>query len=617
MLRHGPGLHKRKPQTADGNGISDLPSSIGNPTATLPQSIALTNITPDPSATAPIVTASAPSGLTTITETDTLVQSITSLNTVSTITTERVRTITDSSEYASLTSAAALSTSTKVRPTTSKASASATTSAAAAKSATNLSTLIPAIVVPLVVVLLASLCAFWFFMRRRHRRELASQPEFVMTGKGEKLSSRSNSGRSTTSNTQSGAEKPSPFVTQKELPAIQSPPSTNSEWPSAQIGVAQPFTPQETTTRRPYNPPFSSQPREPRQYRNFSGPGPGPGPRPATSGRAVPPPSNRGDATSSPYRNRSNSTPGQGGLPPLRTDSLETPRTAPSPVPRSGPARSPMGLPGNPNPNPNPRPNPNTTHPNPSAAFRFRDPSPSMNHNARSQAPGRLAAPVPGAYNGASSISQYSPIVKTTPINSRGPGVKRGPPPAINTSSSLSNNKTGKPLPPLNSASPQGNVLTEENVRIAKLANSSSLAYTPAEPSPSPKLPPPATRSQLIPRDSLQEDKDNFFGGSIGGSEQGRGQTPNSQPGPYWVSSNRASIVSEADDYEDIEAKSDVSSLNEFERFDFGPDVDSRTGSAAGASLNYFASQNHSRNGGGGSGSGSGSPFGNAMHERW
>jgi hypothetical protein len=69
-------------------------------------------------------------------------------------------------------------------------------------------------------------------------------------------------------------------------------------------------------------------------------------------------------------------------------------------------------------------------------------------------------------------------------------------------------------------------------------------------------------------------------------------------------------MVSDADEYEDIDAKSDVSSLNEFERFDFTDGAGSRTGSAAGNSLNYFAAQNSPA-------SGRGSPFGNVVHERW
>jgi hypothetical protein len=69
--------------------------------------------------------------------------------------------------------------------------------------------------------------------------------------------------------------------------------------------------------------------------------------------------------------------------------------------------------------------------------------------------------------------------------------------------------------------------------------------------------------------------------------------------------------VSDPDDYEDIDARSDVSELNEFERFDFGPAANSRGGSAAGNSLNYFASHNTPT-------SERGSPFGHdGTYERW
>lgn len=225
-----------------------------------------------------------------------------------------------------------------------------------------------------------------------------------------------------------------------------------------------------------------------------------------------------------------------------------------------------------------------------------------MSHNARAQAPPRLGPP-PGAYNGASSISQYSPIVKETPNGLRGPGpYKRGPPPPLKTSNTPNSQRIKSPQ----SASPGGNSLTEENLRIARLGNSSRLAHTATEPSPSstsPKLPPPATRSQLIPREGPTAIPDNFFAGGF--------LTHSREVSASRHASARASIVSDPDEYEDIAAKSDVSSLNEFERFDFGPEAHKTGGSAAGASLNYFATQNSPAGGGG-------SPFGDgATYERW
>ncbi|KAK6365683.1 hypothetical protein LTS17_011070 [Exophiala oligosperma] len=591
MFRHAMSLHKRDPQN-----LSNLPASIGNPTKTLPQSIAATGVTPDPSATAPLVTAAAPSGFTTVTETETLARSITGLDTVSTTVATRTRIITNSSEYASLTSVAAQSASTNASTTSSKTSSAATSSAAAQKSSSsNMSTLIPAIVVPIVVVLLASLGVFWFLMRRRHNKELKTQPEFVMAGKGEKLSSRSNSGRSTSS---AGSEKKNPVIQTREL-STKSPPTTTSEWPSTQIGLARPLTPQETqnsnlspTGRRPLDQARPGTAPTERPYRNFNGPGP----RPPTANRTGPPSSGRDRPQ---QRARGYSNPNQRGPPPPRTGPSPIPRASPNPNPRGGPSPVPQ-RPGPPGSQQDFRNDPRGGDGVPSsAAFRLRDPSPSMNHNARAQAPARLAAPPPGAYNGASSISQYSPIVKDAPGSARSPPTKRGPPPPLQTD--LASRRANKSP---NSASP--GALTEENMRIARLANSSRLGYTPAEPSPSPKLPPPATRSQLIPRESPKDRPENYFGGSVGSLPQSR-QVSTSHH------SDRASIVSDPDDYEDIDAKSDVSSLNEFERFDFGPTAGgSRGGSAAGHSLNYFASQNSPS-------AGRGSPFGgnDTTYERW
>ncbi|KIW22751.1 uncharacterized protein PV07_11017 [Cladophialophora immunda] len=583
MFRHGQMLHKRESQNSA--FTSSLPSIIPNPTSGLPPSIAPSSVNTDPSVTASIVTAQAVSGFTTVTETQTLEQSLTGQGIETTFTTERTRTITDPAEYASLTSAAAAASSTSTTLRSSTTSAAATSSAAAQQSSSNLGTLIPAIVVPIAVVLLASLGLFWFFMRRRHRRDLQVEPEFVMTGKGEKLSSRSSSSRSTTSSPR-GLEKKSPAVTQTELPSSTSPPTPMSEWPSVQIGAARPLTPQESKSSgqdRSFDQPRSLTANSP--YRNMRGPGASA--RPSTSGRGAQPPSTWEQGSN---RNRSNSTPGQRGQPPTsRSGPSPIPRTAPSPVLRSGPSPVPQRL----NPNASPRPGA-------SSAFRLRDPSPTMNLSNRAQAPSRLEALSPGAYNGASSISQYSPIVKDTPVIAKPPSSKR-PPPPIKTA-----NLGAKGVKSPTSGSPPGHGLTEENLRIARLANSSRLGYTPGEPTPSPKLPPPATRSQLIPRESPKENQDRFFGGSANHQAIHLPQRASIHYNPA-----RASIVSDADDYEDIEAKSDVSSLNEFERFDFGTDVNGDRGSAGGGSLTFFAAQNSPA-------SDRGSAFGTAgTHERW
>ncbi|KIX92166.1 uncharacterized protein Z520_12159 [Fonsecaea multimorphosa CBS 102226] len=580
MFRHGKIFHKREPQNSD--ALTSLPSIIPNPTSGLPQSIAPSSVTTDPSVTASIVTAQAVSGLTTITETQTLEQSLTGQGIETTFTTERIKTITDPAEYASLTSAAAAASSTSTTLRSSTTSAAATSSAAAHQSSSNLGTLIPAIVVPIAVVLLASLGLFWFFMRRRHQRDLHIEPEFVMTGKGEKLSSRSSSSRSTTSIPR-GFEKKSPAVTQTELPSTTSPPTPMSEWPSAQIGVARPLTPQDSKSAgqdRLFDQPRSLTANSP--YRNMRGPG---APmRPSTSGRGAQPPSSWEQ-----NRNRSNSTPGQRVQPPTsRSGPSPIPRTAPSPVLRSGPSPVPQRQ----NLTESPRPGE-------SSAFRFRDPSPNMNLSNRAQAPSRLEAVPPGAFNGASSISQYSPIVKDTPVVTKAPSNKRPPPPIKTANLGPKGHKSPT------SGSPPSHGFTEENLRIARLANSSRLGYTPGEPSPSPKLPPPATRSQLIPRESPKEHQDRFFGGSANNS-----MIPRPQRASVHYNAARASVVSDADDYEDIEAKSDVSSLNEFERFDFGTDINGGRSSGGGNSLTFFAAQNSPA-------SERGSAFGTGTHERW
>ncbi|RVX69225.1 hypothetical protein B0A52_07201 [Exophiala mesophila] len=575
MFAFGYALRKRQDTRFD-----DLPSSITPPTETLPATIVPSDVVTDPTAIASVVSAEAPSGLTTIIETQTL--ALTG-PVPSTVTSVRTRTITDALEYASITSAAADSSSSTTEPTSSRASSTSRATAGATTDApsSNLSTLIPAIVVPIVVVLLASLALFWFILRRRHRRELSDQPEFVMAGKGEKLSSRSNSARSVNSELRPMEKKSSPIVAQKELPstsAWRSPAAKSTEWPTAEIGLARPLTPQDPRTgsyTRPFDQSPVAAPSPARSYRNFSGPSPSP--HTTTPGRSHPPPVALNGGAG---RSRGNSITNQRPPPSSRSGPSPTSRSGMSPTNLTGPSPTrtmPTGLPG--------------SAIAPSTAFRLRDPSPSMNQNNRAQAPSRLEAP--GAYNGASSISQYSPIVKDAPASAlSGPSNKRQPPPPLTTMN------LNKSLKTPSSASPGG--MTEENLRIARLATSSRLGHSPAEPSPSPKLPPPATRSQLIPRDGSRYVLDDYY------------TTPDASSASHRQgASKRSSIISDADEYEDIDAKSDISSLNEFERFDFGEGAGSRSGSAAGTSLNYFAAQNSPA-------SGRGSPFGTVLpHERW
>jgi len=590
MRRHG--LHLRAAQV----GGSDLPSSIAAPntevTEALPSAIVPTSITTDTAATGDIVSAPSPTAFTTVTSVFLVSSSISGGTGFTTETTLKPVTITDSAYYASLTAEAAKTASHTSSTLSSTTSSPAATSSAANHKSSNLGTLVPAIVVPIAVVLLSSFGLFWFYMRRRHIRELERQPEFVMAGKGEKLSSRSNSSRSVNSSREdkTWTEKKQPTVAVTAVSSGSAAGLTLPKYTAEEIGVARPLTPQDSQTPgsrpRGASPPSETPTTEPRVYRNFSGP------RPNTAGRG-PPPSSFGQNQP---RSRSNSSPGQRGprppnnhgppqMYPSRPGPSPTPRSAPSPVPQGRPS-PPQGLPGH------PKLPPTGGSPVPPSAFRFRDPSPSMSHNARANAPSRLEAPPPGAFNGASPISQFSPIVKDTPMTSK-----------------RSSNNAGKRnlLPPLqtsthrakdshnySSQSSPDHGLTEENMRIARLANSSRLGWNAPseEPLRSPKLPPPATRSQLIPKESPREERGGYFGAS--GTNDAQPDSPSRRED----GDERRSMISAPDDYEDIDAKSDVSSLHELDRFNFGDDG----GNGRGHQYNYYHAS-----------SGTGSPFG----ERW
>lgn len=630
MARHG--LHQRAPQASKSDIPAGFPDQIHSPSTLGVETTAIEFATPA-------------SALTTVTKTTEGIQSVTGGVGFITTTGLVVATITDSAGLASLTAAEAQSSSSTSRLSSGSAAA---TSSAAEKSSSNLSTLIPAIVVPVVVVLLALFGLFWFFMRRRAHREVKNA-DFVMAGKGEKLNSRTNSSRSAATG-DIGTEKSAHMAVISEL---KPPPSFHTSRPKYSmdgIGVARPLTPKEgagaSSPRRPQNDRYNGGPREQRSYQNFSAP------RPNTARDRGPPPSQ------SQSRSRSNSSPNKRGPPPSAFDRSRGPapghpspefRGAPSPVPRSGHGPSPVansgafpsarGLPSNPRPAPAPP--------------RMREPSPTMGHNARAAAPPSLGAVPPGAYNGASSISQYSPIVKETPTVPSGSITPIGlatttppkprssdgtwAPPPIKTNH-LSPNDTTRSVSP---TSPSGNILTEENMRIARLANSSRLGFantsaasasanntlnqaggsqqkpshldakasapgqSPATTSnPSPKLPPPATRSQLIPLDfPLDEHKApiNYFATNHSRTSSmksassyaltlGQLHTANLSKDNLSLSSkhhgpsklkedDNASVVSDLDNYEDIDAKSDVSSLNEFERFEF----ESRNGSQRGS----------------------------------
>lgn len=565
--------------------------------------------------------------------------------------------ITNSAAFASIVSSESAHSAYEAAAKTSS-SAATSSSASSDGSSSNLGTLIPAIVVPIVVVLLVSFGGFWFWMRRRHRKQLQNT-DFAMAGKGEKLSSRSNSSRS--GNPTTAAEKSLPAVNVTELSPPQAYTDDGSRNSFDAIGMPGPGhrtqRSRDTSGTRSPNMPFGSRDDS---HQNFSGP------RPNTA-RNRPPPSRHEPQG----RNRSNSSPGNRGPPP---GSYRGPRgpppprdIGPSPIMRNHPSPNlGSGLARGPSPHSQPRP-----APAPPGAGKMRAPSPTMASGLnRSNAPPALATnPPPGAFNGASPISQYSPIVKETPNigtvatfgNSPPKSSSRdgSRPPPINTTDmssagaglglaavAISKDKSRSPSP----RSPEESFLTEENMRIARLANSSRLGFNqtskPTSPgptaqpprdfskplgfkkggpdrdspllplniahsapgqspaatsttNPSPKLPPPATLSQLIPSDSPRDERKpqwNYFGNSktesvasslysgLQPAPLGHNRPlPASRNGPVTNNHSRdddnKSEVSDLDAYEDIDAKSDVSSLNEFERFDF----DSRAGSTRGS----------------------------------
>ncbi|RMZ89951.1 hypothetical protein DV736_g2817, partial [Chaetothyriales sp. CBS 134916] len=547
-----------------------------------------------------VVSATQNSALTIITTSETIIPAVTGTNIPQPTVIATTVTVTDSASLAALISSSGSSTSHHASSTASTVASSSASSSANSSSST-LSTLIPAIVVPIAVVLLISFGLFWFFMRRRHLRELENTP-FDMAGNGEKLASRSTSNRST------GSLKSSPAVAVSQIhPASVSQPAPRIAL--TEIGVARPLTPKDSDSpgARPRSPGWKYSPvsRDRQQYQNFSGP------RPNTA-RSGPP------SRSGPLQGRNRSISPR-GPPPVAygqnfypTRNTLGPRSSPSPVLRSGPSPTlsgtPRALPGNPRAAPAP--------PGP-PANRMRDPSPtmstSMSSTKRAPAPPALAPPPPGAFNGGSSISQYSPIVKETPSIALALGSNAPPKTKANPSKALPPIITARNLPDPNlSKSPTSPnaFLTEENLRIARLISSSKMGsmatsnspsdVSPAHnvvrevsasdnqnlsspgtaPYPSPKLPPPATLSQLIPSHSPKDDhKVNYFNGPSrpvsGASSQYpptitgvqpnfNGKLPHRGGGRDGLHEDRASLVSELDNYEDIDAKSDISSLNEF-----------------------------------------------------
>jgi len=561
---------KREPQTGS------LPASLTRISAPGTDGSATTRTS--------IVADDSRTGLATITQTieDTIKQPATTFVTTST----QVIVVTDSAQLSSFQTS---QTATSTDATSSSAKASSTlsetsTAAASSSSSDNLGTLIPAIVVPVAAILIISFGVFWFIMRRKHQRQLEEEPEFVMASKQEKPISRGNSKNSSTSSTRelvplSKLEKEVAVTTTEVRGSSLDlfPP----KYSATDIGLARPMTPPDKTGtsadsngRRPV--PNFSKARPSMSYR--------PSPHSPRSGgtnppvvRGAPPPrlDNRGGPSPA-VRN-------QTGQPPRlvqrenadgRTEARSPPRVAPGPL--------------------------NTN----------------LSGGNRAPPPRPLNPPTPtGAFNGGSSISRYSPIVKDNPnletFAAADTAGQYGPPSPLLTSNQASKTGTSSPV--------DENVLSRENMRIARLANSSRLGsnHSPVEPnfpshgnggtrtlSPlseqptkndgsalSPRSPPPLLRGELSPRPFVRG-PDSSAGGSstypspsigagttprVGGGSLAQGGHDTIGKASSTALQHRASVVSEIstdDGYVDMEfdAKSDVSSLDERERWEMESD---------------------------------------------
>ncbi|KAK5088059.1 hypothetical protein LTR05_002275 [Lithohypha guttulata] len=498
-----------------------------------------------------------------------------------TLTSTGLRTVyvTDSASYsllrASESSERARETHSDTSASTSSSPTSKATSSSSSSSTNNLGTLIPAVVVPVAIVLIVSFVVFWFIMRRRAQRQLKEEPEFVVASKSEKTAiSRGPSNGSSTGSTRelvplSNLEKEVAVTTTSEMrkPSIDLFPPSPPKYSSIDIGLARPMTPPDkagahvNSTGRPVH--------------NFS------------RGQSQ----NRGQKSTK-SRNDRAPRPGE------RTTPLETGRgpstTMPGQLPRppySGTTSEHYGG----------RSPPKTT------------PSPlvtNMKKNNRALAPQPLNPPTPtGAFNGASPISQYSPIVKDHPnlgaVAAADSAEIPGQPPPISTANFFpSGQEKDSPI--------DENVLSLENMRVARLANSSRLglhhspiqsnfpANSRREPGadatkrvhPSPQLSMPLTREEL-PFRPFARGPDSPAGGSsiypspsigadntprIGGGASSY-SLPQSEHTIGVASSrayhNRVSVVSRLssdDGYVDVEfdTKSDVSSLDERDKWETG-----------------------------------------------
>lgn len=556
--------------------------------------------------TGTVLATAAPSALTSYSQTVvfTISQPATTLVTTRT----DVIPITDSaqlSSYLASQPSTAQATST-AKSSSATAAPSNSTSASKGSSSNNLSTLIPAIVVPVAAILIISFVIFWFLMRRRHQRQLKEESQFVMASKPEKQISRGNSNSSGHSSTR---ELVPMSKLEKEMAVSTSEVKNSSQdiippkYSSTDIGLARPMTP----------PDKSNTAAKERSFPNFSNP------RPGTANK-----SRLSQDTGNASRNQGNGSLGPRGMPPAQSAGKNGP-----PNPTRGPVTHPPRGPSSQQPKPS-RPGDRNIRTDGSSLPKAGPPLiTAMNSGTRAPPPKALNPPTPtGAFNGASPISQYSPIVKehfnldavaSSSTKSSGPA-----PLALATTNIPYIRDTDSPV--------DHSALSKENMRIARLANSSRLGFSssPVEPnfptrsasgtralSPlaetqtksgptatSPRLPPPLSRedmplkpfaqamdspapgSSIYPSPSIGAGVTPLIGGNFSTTSLLQSDQRNHDAGLSENVYPRASIISRLssdDGYVDmdVDAKSDVSSLDEREKWEMESDrqaISSRAG---------------------------------------
>ena len=386
-------------------------------------------------------------------------------------------------------------------------------------------------------------------MRRRHRRDLRNQPAFIMAAKTEKLTSTTNSVASdhrdheSPTATQSAAlgfsrrdEKPLPSTRPQDI-SPRPPVSSSGSVPNysrGNFGSARTSNVREEQRPTPLLPPIRTDSSSPntRHIANFAtNTSPTSNYSPQTSRSANP---HLGPQT--PHNSIVSGTkfkPGRGPPPGVGTQNVVSARNRSQSLTSSGGTagnRSSPYLNGENRSGQSPGQRPPTA---PTSGFRGPQPRSFSPIGNRAPPPAPIKAPSPSTPS-AFNQPQYSPIIRDAQKAKR-PNVIVSP---NESTRGMSYGSHHSPLLP----SPQSDIrrdhnLTGENLRIARLANSSRLGFG--------NSPPP---------DHDHNDDDNV------------------------------SEISAPDEEED-DAKSDVSSLNELEKFNFERDTQggSRSGSALGS----------------------------------